>query len=112
MMRAIASLVVYISVAVAVAGCSPGRLPFTYSMEIQQGTIIDPAQVERLRPGMTRRQVEFLMGSPVLTAPFSDERWDYLYTLRQDGRRVAYERVTVFFDNDLVREIERVPQGG
>lgn len=104
MMRTLTYSIVYIS-ALLLAACAPSHIPFTYSMDVQQGTILERERLERLEPGMTRRQVEFLLGSPTITDPFREDRWDYIYTLRQDGRKVSHERVTVLFEGDRVSDI-------
>ncbi|RFA28232.1 hypothetical protein CAI21_12970 [Alkalilimnicola ehrlichii] len=107
MMRTLACTLLYISV-IGLAACSNGRIPFTYAVEVQQGNIIEEEALERLEPGMTRRQVEHLLGSPTLTPVHNERRWEYIYTLQQDGRRVDYKRVTVLFDeSDRVTEIKR-----
>ncbi len=110
-MRTLTRCLLYISAPLLTA-CAPPHLPFTYAVEVQQGTIIDEENVDRLQIGMTRRQVEFLMGSPALRGPFHNDRWDYIYTLEQDHQRVKYERITVFFEGDRVSNIERVPPQG
>ena len=103
-MRTVTYLLVYISLLLLTA-CSGGRIPFTYSMEVQQGTIIEQERVERLEPGMTRRQVEFLLGSPTLISPFDEDRWDYLYSIRRDGRTADRQRVTILFEDERVSDL-------
>lgn len=78
-----------------------------YRMAIQQGNFLDVRQVEQLQIGMTRSQVRFLLGTPMLPDAFDRDRWDYLYTLdlgRGDG--VERQRLTVFFEGDAVARIE------
>lgn len=106
-MRTLIHCLVYISIPLLVA-CSPGRLPFLYAVEVQQGSVIEQADLERLRPGMSERQVMHLMGAPDIVEPAAGNRWDYIYTLEQDARRVAYERVTVFFENGRVSDVEHI----
>jgi len=106
-MRTLIHCLVYISIPLLVA-CSPGRLPFLYSVDVQQGSVIEQTDLARLRPGMTERQVIHLLGTPDIVEPVAGHRWDYVYTLERDKRRVAYERVTVFFENGRVSEVEHV----
>ncbi len=85
------------------AGCSsvPSLL---YRIEIQQGNIITQELVDKLKPGMTRAQVRFVLGSPMISDAFHHNRWDYVYRLEQDGNLVEQRQLTVFFDDDkLVR---------
>lgn len=82
-------------------GCSPHKL------EIQQGNIITDEMLSQLKPGMTVRQVRFLLGSPQLTDPFHHNRWDYVYSLKQDGKRIDYKRLTLYFEGDILARIEQ-----
>jgi outer membrane protein assembly factor BamE len=90
-------------VLLSLAGCSsiPSLL---YKIEIQQGNVITQDMVDKLRPGMSRSQVRFVLGSPLISDAFHDNRWDYVYRLEQKGRLVEQRKLTVFFDGDkLVR---------
>jgi outer membrane protein assembly factor BamE len=73
--------------------------------EIQQGTIITPEMVDQLKPGMTRNQVKFVMGTPTITNPFRQNRWDYIYTLNRDGVEVQRRHLALFFEGDKLVEI-------
>ncbi|MEO6563017.1 MAG: outer membrane protein assembly factor BamE [Nitrosospira sp.] len=86
-----------------VAGCSsvPSLL---YKIEIQQGNVITQEMVDKLKPGMTRAQVRFALGSPMISDAFHDNRWDYVYRLEQRGRLIEQRKLTAFFEDDkLVR---------
>lgn len=92
------------------AGCSQdpvvNRLPWVYRIDIQQGNVVDQDAVNQLRPGMSRRQVRFVMGTPMVADPFHADRWDYLYLFKpgSGGGEPEEKRVTVYFKNDkLVR---------
>lgn len=91
---------VYI-LALLLCGCSISELPFVYHPDIQQGTVITQEMVKRLEPGMTREQVRFVLGSPLLDTPFHQDRWDYVYRLEPgDGGPLESYRLTVFFSDD------------
>lgn len=78
-----------------------------YRMTVQQGNFLDARQVLQLKEGMTRSQVRFLLGTPMLPDAFDRDRWDYLYTLETDRRRDATrQRLTVWFTDDRVSRIE------
>jgi outer membrane protein assembly factor BamE len=80
------------------------RLPFVYKMTVQQGNIITPEQVAQLQPGMNKRQVRYLLGTPLLTDFFNTDRWDYVYTYRRGHAPEERRKFTVFFKDDaLVR---------
>ena len=80
----------------------PGITP--YRPEIQQGNYISQELISQVKPGMTREQVRFLLGTPLLTDIFHADRWDYVYSrVATDGRR-EQRRVALFFaDNKLAR---------
>src|SRR5690606_17744119 len=63
----------------AIAGCS---FPGVYKIDIQQGNVVTQDMINQLRPGMTRRQVRFIMGNPMITDTFHPNRWDYLYSIQ------------------------------
>lgn len=84
----------------ALAGCT---IPGVYKIDIQQGNVVTQDMIDQLRPGMTRRQVRFVMGSPLITDTFHPNRWDYLYSIKPGGGQRLQERVSLVFDqNDLL----------
>lgn len=78
-------------------------------MTVQQGNFLDPKQVTQLQVGMTRSQVRFLLGTPMLPDAFDRDRWDYLY-YEKIGRlkKPDQRRLTVFFTDDKVARFENV----
>ncbi|MGW8464672.1 outer membrane protein assembly factor BamE [Pseudomonas sp. GL-B-19] len=81
----------------ALAGCS---FPGVYKIDIQQGNVVTQDMIDQLRPGMTRKQVRFIMGNPLLTDTFHADRWDYLYSMQPGGGERQQERVTVIFNSN------------
>lgn len=104
--------------ALAVSGCAGTReaiagwdfrnlgIPGVYRASIQQGNVITQEMVDRLKPGMTQRQVRFILGEPILGNTFRDERWDYIYTLQVGARERQQQRLTVWFDGDALARFE------
>jgi len=79
-----------------------------YRINIRQGNFLDQAAVEQVKPGMTRSQVRYLLGTPMVADTFDKERWDYIYYLKKGRtRKVDSRRVTVFFDGDKVARIDK-----
>ena len=78
------------------------NLPGVYTLEIQQGNIIDQSMVDQLRPGMNKRQVLYIMGSPMLDDVFHKNRWDYLYSDQPDGGDRVQKQISLFFDDDQI----------
>jgi outer membrane protein assembly factor BamE len=81
-------------------------LPGVYSLDIQQGNIVDQAMIDQLRPSMSKRQVLYIMGSPMLVDVFHQNRWDYIYSDQPSGEERQQKRMTLFFDNDQVVGIQ------
>jgi outer membrane protein assembly factor BamE len=79
-----------------------------YRINIQQGNFLDQAAVEQVKPGMTRSQVRYLLGTPMVADPFNKERWDYIYYLRKGRtRHIDSRRVTVYFDGEKVAKLDK-----
>lgn len=84
----------------AVTGCSSFGFPGVYKIDIQQGNIVTQQQIDQLRPGMTHKQVRFLLGTPLLTDTFSQERWDYFYSLKPGKGEREQKRLSLYFQGD------------
>jgi len=78
------------------AGCS---FPGVYKIDIQQGNVITQDMIDQLRPGMTRSQVRFIMGNPLIVDTFHANRWDYLYSIQPGGGQRRQERISLFFND-------------
>jgi outer membrane protein assembly factor BamE len=79
-----------------------------YRINIQQGNYLDPAALEQLQVGMTRSQVRYLLGTPMVPDAFDKDRWDYLFYFKRGRLRDPEERkVTVFFEEDKVTRFDR-----
>lgn len=95
------SILILWVIAVLGSGCGaklPSMKPF--KMEIQQGNVVTSKMLLQLRPGMTRSQVRYIMGTPLVVDSFRDNRWDYFYELRKQGVVVEKRRVILDFDKD------------
>ena len=75
-----------------------------YTPDVQQGNILTKEAVAQLKPGMTKRQVIVLMGSPSVASPFDHDQWDYVSTQQHRGGEIKIRTFTLTFNNDtLVR---------
>lgn len=75
-----------------------------YKVDAQQGNLFDKSTVETLKPGMSKRQVLLVMGSPAVISPFEQDRWDYVSTIRRGrGKMDSKDLVLYFKDNALVK---------
>ncbi len=77
-----------------------------YKLDIPQGNLITQEMVDKLKPGMTRSQVRFVLGTPLVVDAFRTNRWDFVYTLKKGGKAVESQRVTILFDGDVLQSIE------
>lgn len=105
--------------AFSVGGCSLSQLklpelkiPRVYKLSVQQGNVITQEMVDRLKPGMTRNQVEFVMGKPVLSDPFNDDQWVYVYSLEVPDYFTQTFKMVLAFEGDTLATItgDYVPQ--
>jgi outer membrane protein assembly factor BamE len=62
--------------------------------------------VAKLKPGMSRSQVRFALGTPLVTDPFHPDRWDYVYVMQKKGKVVEQRRIIVVFKDDKLTHIE------
>ena len=82
------------------AGCS------IYKVDVRQGNELDPEQIAKLKVGMNKQQITFLLGNPLLTDPFHQDRWDYLRTFRQGDKKATRQLLTLFFAGDKLVKID------
>ncbi len=82
------------------------NLPGVYTLDIQQGNMVDQAMIDQLRPNMNKRQVLYIMGSPMLADPFHQNRWDYIYSFQPGREPRLQKRITLLFANDRIVGIQ------
>ena len=85
----------------AAAACSP-----VYKLDIQQGNLFNKSLVDSLKPGMSKKQVTLVMGSPSIISPFNQNRWDYVSTWRRRNGRMETKDLTLYFEKDSLTRIE------
>ena len=88
------------------SGCSGIGFPGVYLVNIDQGNIVDQDMVDQLKPEMTRRQVRFLLGTPIVEDTFNNDRWDYIRVVRRGEDTLLKRRLTVVFENDVLVDVE------
>ena len=91
----------------ALSACAYVPKVTPYRMEIQQGNMVDQEMVSKLTPGMTKEQVRFILGTPLVVDPFRVDRWDYVF-IRQPANKQEVEkrRVIVFFEDNRLKRVE------
>jgi len=98
----------------SVTACGFIGFPGVYKINVEQGNIIDQQKVDKLKIGMSRRQVRFILGTPLVEDSFNLDRWDYRHTIRNGKNSLLDERLTVYFEGDKLARIEGdfTPGGG
>ena len=88
------------SLIITLPACEPHRI------DVQQGNKIKPETLEKLKVGMNRKQVLFVLGTPLLKDPFHQDRWDYIYYLKPGNKPVKQSRVTLYFEKNKLVKID------
>jgi len=97
--------------ALLLASCGSARLPVPsitpYRIEIQQGNFVSQEMASQLKPGMSKDQVRFVMGTPLITDSFHADRWDYVFRRQKaNSRELEQRRLAVFFEDGKLRSVD------
>ncbi len=92
---------------VTIGGCS-FEMPSlgVYKIDIPQGNIVTQEMVDKLKPGMSKRQVRFVMGTALMQDTFEPERWDYVRSLETRKQKRSQQRISLFFEKDVLVRME------
>ncbi|MCW8882888.1 MAG: outer membrane protein assembly factor BamE [Sedimenticola sp.] len=90
------------------------KLPLIHRPDIQQGNVVSQETINKLKPGMSKSQVSYLLGTPMLVDVFHQDRWDYFYSMKKGSDQRQQERVALHFTDDRLTRIEGdyAPQPG
>ena len=102
MRPAIRSILVSL-LALSLSGCF-----LVYKLPTRQGNVIDQKQFDLLKVGQTREQVKFLLGTPIATSPFRNDRWDYFGYYKDPRGKVSTRTISLFFAGDKLDHMEGV----
>ena len=86
----------------AISACSSIKFPGVYRLTIQQGNYLEEKMIKQLKVGQTKRQVRYIMGSPMVEDTFNTDRWDYYYNIKRGDQIIRDNHFTVYFENDKV----------
>lgn len=92
---------------VLLSGCAVERYFLEYRVSVQQGNVVEQKHIVQLRPGMTRDQVRYVLGTPLLQDPFHANRWDYIYRY-EDGASGDITMRNIFVYFNAAGQLERV----
>lgn len=95
---------------VLVGGCAKNtdgtwKAPLVYRIDIQQGNVVDQSMLNKLKRGMDKNQVKFIMGTPLLVDPFHSDRWEYLYSMEPGRGEREQRHITLHFKDDKLDNI-------
>lgn len=88
-------------VVLTLSGCQ-----LIYKLPTRQGNVLEQTELDKLKPGMTREQVKFVMGTPLAATPFRDDRWDYVGYYKSPRGDVSKRTVTLYFEGDTLAKLE------
>jgi outer membrane protein assembly factor BamE len=95
----------YATLALSLASCH-----LVYTPDVAQGNLfdktIDKNLADQLKPGLTKRQVLVLLGTPSVSTPFNQNRWDYVSTYSHRGEKMKVNAMSLFFNNDVLVRTE------
>ena len=98
--------ILMISLAITFLGaCSFVGFPGVYKINVEQGNIVTQEMADQLKPGMNRRQVRFILGTPLVEDTFDQNRWDYVFVKRNGNTVLDESRLTVEFEDDTLVNI-------
>ncbi len=100
-MRHLATLLI----ALSLGACGFLGFPGVYKINVEQGNIVTQEMVDQLQPGMSRRQVRFILGTPLVEDTFNPSRWDYPYILTNGDEVIREARMSVHFDGETLVDV-------
>jgi len=103
-----------IAIIAVLTSCSKAKIPniklplpnIVYKVDIQQGNVITQEVVDQLKPGMDKKRVRFILGTPLVVSAFNNDRWDYVYSFQEGGRDREQRRLSLFFKDDKLQHME------
>lgn len=90
----------------ALAAVSLNACAYIYHQPVQQGNVLEQKDIDLLQPGMTKRQVSLIIGTPAVVSPFKQNRWDYVFTFRDSKDNIERKNFTVYFENGALARTE------
>ncbi len=99
---------ILLTLSITLTSCTTimANIPGVYTLDIQQGNVINQDMIDQLKPSMTKRQVLYIMGSSMLVDVFHQTRWDYIYSEQLDGEQRKQKRLSLFFNGDILSSVQ------
>ncbi|MFT7234620.1 MAG: outer membrane protein assembly factor BamE [Methylophagaceae bacterium] len=89
-----------------ITGCAKDKIPGVYRIDIQQGNDITQEMINQLKSGMSKNQVAYVMGTPLVIDTFHPDRWDYIYSYHPGNGKREQRRITVYFKNETLNYLD------
>ena len=102
--------VLFLTIVLLSSGCSTLRFPGVHRITIQQGNVISQAMVDKLKPGMTKSQVRFVLGNAVIDDPLDQQTWEYIYTIQIAGGDVIKRVLVLHFKENRLSYFDVINQ--
>ena len=103
------NLILIIILTTTICACSNTgdfKLPNLYRIDVQQGNVIDQKMIDRLKRGMDKEQVNFIMGTPAIIDPFHADQWEYIYSQSENGGTRFQQHIRMHFEDNKLTHIE------
>ncbi|MBL4682789.1 MAG: outer membrane protein assembly factor BamE [Pseudomonadales bacterium] len=84
-------------IGVSINGCSTYQFPGVHRITIQQGNVVTQTMIDKLKPGMTKSQVHYVLGTTVIADALNNDRWDYIYTIQVPGNLGIQKKLQIYF---------------
>lgn len=99
------SVIAALIVAISISACSVNKV--VYRIDVPQGNYLEGNTVAKVQPGMNKEQVQYLLGTPVLTDPFNNNTWYYVYLQQHSYNNPEQHTFVVYFDpNGIVTKTD------
>jgi outer membrane protein assembly factor BamE len=82
------------------------NIPLVYKIDIQQGNVVDQSMINKLKQGMDKTRVRFIMGTPVLVDPFHSNRWEYIFSYQKGGKKREQRHISLYFEDEKLAYIK------
>lgn len=105
-MKKILIYTLVLTLCISSTACSSLRFPGVYRLKVMQGNYIEQKMIDKLEKGMSKRQVRYVMGTPLTQDTFNPDRWDYYFNVRHGDKKLSEFHFTVFFEDDKLARWE------
>lgn len=96
-----------LSFTLLLSACSTSHFPWIYRLDIEQGNVVEDDKLAQVKVGMTRSQVRFLLGEPMVKDTFDQNRWDYYYSFETGKGLYLRQLLTLTFDGEILKSMQK-----